>query len=136
MSDSKELVEAAAIAAWKHAAGKGLRNHAVPLSLEGKTLVIAVADNVWQKQLGAMKGQLLFRVNSILGQTFVAQIDLRIEPHRFTPQALPKSTTEVELLDSDVPLELLSAASTIQNKHLRQTFLRAAINSTKRLENR
>jgi hypothetical protein len=136
MGDSKEVAEAAAIAAWKHAAGEGLRNHALPLCLEGKTLVVAIADAVWQKQLGAMKGQMLFRINAILGQPLVSQIDLRIDPKMTHIRALPRPEKMEEAPDNEVPLELWSAASSIKDKRLRQAFLKAALSSTKRLENR
>ena len=134
VGDSREVAEAAAIAAWKHAAGEGLRNHAAPLRLEGKTLVVAIADAVWQKQLGAMKGQLLFRVNSILGQPLVTQIDFRIDPTMARTLAKPKTEPKKPILDNEVPLEIWSAANAIQDKRLRQAFLRAAVSSTKRLE--
>ena len=78
--DSAEVAEAAAIAAWKHAAGDGLKDHAVPLKLENRTLTVAVADAIWQKQLHSMRGQLLFRVNSILGQPIVSAIEFVIDP--------------------------------------------------------
>ena len=136
MGDSKEVAEAAAIAAWKHAAGEGLRNHALPICLEGKTLVVAIADAVWQKQLGAIKGQMLFRINAILGQQLVSQIDLRIDPRMTQIRALPRPEKKEDALDNEVPLELWSAASAIKDKRLRQAFLKAALSSTKRLENR
>jgi hypothetical protein len=136
IGNSKEVAEAAAIAAWKHAAGEGLRNHALPLGLEGNTLVVAIADAVWQKQLGAMKGQMLFRINAILGQPLVSQIDLRIDPRMAHSRALPRPEKKEDVLDNDVPLELWSAANAIKDKGLRQAFLKAALCSTKRLENR
>ncbi|HEX6729393.1 MAG TPA: DciA family protein, partial [Pyrinomonadaceae bacterium] len=54
VGNDPQVIEAAAIAAWKKAAGDGLRQHAIPLRLTDGTLVVAVADGVWQKQLGAM----------------------------------------------------------------------------------
>ena len=77
--NAPEVIEAAAIAAWKHAAGEGLKEHAVPLGLENRTLKIAVADVIWQKQLRAMRGQMLFRVNSLLGQPLVGAIEFIID---------------------------------------------------------
>ena len=134
VGNAKEVVEAAAIAAWKHAAGEGLRNHAAPLRLDGKTLVVAVADSVWQKQLGAMKGQLLFRINTILGQTLVSQIDLHIDPRIANTRPSTGSETKGQVLDR-VPLELFSAAGAIKDKQLRQVFLKAVASSIERLEN-
>ena len=78
--DSQEVAEAAAIAAWKHAAGDGLKGRAVPVKLENRTLTVSVADAIWQKQLNSMRGQLLFRVNTILGQPIVGTIDFVIDP--------------------------------------------------------
>ena len=79
--NAPEVAEAAAIAAWKHAAGEGLRDHAVALGLQDRTLKIAVADPIWQKQLNSMRGQMLFRVNSLLGQPIVGALEFIIDPN-------------------------------------------------------
>ena len=124
--DSAEVAEAAAIAAWKHAAGEGLKEHAVPLKLEDRTLTIAVADPIWQKQLNAMRGQLLFRVNSILGQPLVGAFVFVVDPKVVKPQVEQSSRFE-EPLDNEVPLELWSAANAIHDKELRKRFLKTAL---------
>jgi predicted nucleic acid-binding Zn ribbon protein len=77
--NAPEVIEAAAFAAWKHAAGENLKSHAVPLALEDRTLKVAVADAIWQRQLHLMRGQLLFRVNSLLGQPLVGAIEFVID---------------------------------------------------------
>ena len=79
--NAPEVAEAAAIAAWKHAAGEGLRDLAVPLGLQERTLKIAVADPIWQKQLNSMRGQMLFRVNSLLGQPIVGALEFIVDPN-------------------------------------------------------
>ena len=77
--NAPEVIEAAAIAAWKHAAGENLKSHAVALSLHERTLKVAVADAIWQKQLHAMRGQMLFRINNLLGQPLVGSIEFIID---------------------------------------------------------
>ena len=77
---SEEVAEAACIAGWRHAVGEGLNSHAVPIQLQGQKLVVVVADNIWKNQLEQMCGQLLFRLNSVLGQPLVKSIDLRVDP--------------------------------------------------------
>ena len=129
--DSEEVAEAAAIAAWKHAAGDGLKGHAVPVKLENRTLTVAVADAIWQKQLHSMRGQLLFRINSILGQPIVGAIDFVIEPKLARAQAEEQKQPE-QPLDNEVPLELWSAANAIHDKELRKSFLKTATLSLKR----
>jgi hypothetical protein len=129
--DSAEVAEAAAIAAWKFAAGEGLKGRAVPVKLEERTLTVAVADAIWQKQLHSMRGQLLFRVNSLLGQPIVGAIEFVIDPKLGNASA-DEQTPKEETLDNEVPLELWSAASAIHDKELRRKFLKTAALSLKR----
>jgi hypothetical protein len=124
--DSAEVAEAAAIAAWKHAAGDGLKEHAVPVKLEDRTLTIAVADAIWQKQLNSMRGQLLFRINSILGKPVVGTLDFVVDPKVAKPQA-EQPALRAEPLDNEVPLELWAAANAIADKELRKRFLKTAL---------
>jgi len=77
--NAPEVIEAAAIAAWTHAAGENLKDHAVPVSLQDRTLTVAVSDAIWQRQLHIMRGQMLFRVNSLLGQPLVGAIEFIID---------------------------------------------------------
>ena len=129
--DSEEVAEAAAIAAWKHAAGDGLKGHAVPVRLENRTLTVSVADAIWQKQLNSMRGQLLFRVNTLLGQPIVGAIEFLIDPGLAAAQAEQEKPAD-EQLDNQVPLELWSAANAIHDKELRKSFLKTASLSLKR----
>lgn len=132
--DSAEVAEAAAIAAWKHAAGDGLKGHAVPVKLENRTLTVAVADAIWQKQLHSMRGQLLFRVNTILGQPVVSAIEFVIDPKLASAQEQQKPKEEPR--HNEVPLELWSAANAIHDKELRKSFLKTATLSLKRRASR
>jgi hypothetical protein len=126
--NSPEVAEAAALAAWKHAAGDGLRDRTVPLRLEDRKLIVAVADAIWQKQMHSMRAQLLFRINTILGQPIVREIEYVIDPKL----AVVEQEKTEEPLDNEVPLELWSAANAIHDKELRRSFLKAAMRSLKR----
>lgn len=131
IGSSTEVAEAAALAAWKYATGRGLQSHAVATRLESQILIVEVRDPIWQKQLETMKNELLFRVNSVLGQRLVKDIELRVNPQAVMVTHSEGSGTE-EIPDNEVPIELWSAASAIQDKQLRQKFLRAAVASLKR----
>lgn len=136
--DSPEVAEAACMAAWKHAAGEGLRGHAVPLRLSGTKLVIGVADTTWQKQLQSLSGQLLFRLNSILGQPLVTFIDFRVDPKSVAnargPQHANQNSRALDL--STVSVELVTAAAAIKDKDLRRAFLGAAVSCINRMDKR
>ena len=80
--NAPEVAEAAALAAWKHCAGEGLRDRAVPLDLQDRTLRVAVADLIWQKQLHSMRSQMIYRINTLLGQPVVGAIEFVIDPEK------------------------------------------------------
>lgn len=135
---SEEVVEAACIAGWKHAVGKGLSGHAVPIQLQNQTLVVVVADKIWQKQLEHMRGQLLFRLNSVLGQSLVKAIELRVDPETLDiarGHEASKGNDGSQAPDDNIPGELLTAAATIEDVDLRRAFLGAAASCARRLEN-
>ncbi len=130
--ETEEVLEAAALVAWRRVAGEGLRAQAVPFRLYRKTLIVAVADATWQKQLEAMSGQLLFRINSLLGQAVVTYIEFRIDPktvraERAAVQAAATNRVEQErrALNS-VSGDISVAADAIHDEDLRRRFLLAA----------
>src|SRR5687768_17664746 len=80
--NAPEVAEAAAIAAWTHCAGAGLKQRAVAFALNDRTLRVAVADLIWQKQMHSMRGQMLYKINTLLGQPVVGAIEFVIDPER------------------------------------------------------
>jgi hypothetical protein len=129
--EAEEVLEAAAMVAWRRVAGEGLRTNAVPFRLYRKTLVVAVTDRTWQKQLESMSGQLIFKLNSILGHAVVTYIEFRIDPKTVQSMrgvqapVIPKEEQEERAL-KHVGNELESAALSIQDEELRRRFLIAA----------
>jgi len=132
-AESTEVAEAACQAAWKPAVGEALSVHARPMKFEDPVLTIAVADNVWQRQLELMRPQLLFRLNSVLGRPLVKLIQIRVAPEVFNSQPETKSTSS-KATSGSISFELLAAASDIQDSALRRAFLGAATSCLERLE--
>ena len=139
--ETEEVLEAAAMIAWKRVAGEGLRGQAVPFRLYRKTLIVAVADTTWQKQLEKVSGQLLFRLNSLLGQAVVTYIEFRIDPATVLAQ---RATLAAQAIDQEAQerraLETASgqvraAAEAITDEQLRRRFLLAAGSCIDRREN-
>ena len=135
--DSDEVREAACKAAWRAASGEALSDNAVPIRLSGRRLIVAVADQIWLRQLQPMLGQVLFRMNSMLGQPLVGHIELRIDPETLTMASKRKEKpTKRGEVDNSIPFELLSSAAGIKDTTLRNAFLNAAISSLKRVESK
>lgn len=131
---SEEVREAACIAAWRQAVGEALSGHAVPIQLLNQTLVVVVADNIWLRQLEQLRGQLLYRLNAMLGQPLVTSIDLRVNPKALAQAQGQRETAKSSVVNYQVPAELLSAAAEIKDVDLRRAFLGAATTCDRRLE--
>lgn len=129
---SEQVAEAVCMSAWKHAVGDVLNSHAVPIQLHDQTLVVAVSDNIWQRQLEQLRGQLLFRLNAVLGQQTVKAIEVSVQPSKFTRNEL--SNQKEPSAYAAVPIELISAAAEIQDAGLRRAFLGAAMSCVTRLD--
>ena len=139
--ETEEVLEAAAMIAWKRVAGEGLRGQAVPFRLYRKTLIVAVTDATWQKQLEKVSGQLLFRLNSLLGQAIVTYIEFRIDPatvhaerSALGAQAIDREAQERRALQS-ASGQVRAAAEAITDEQLRRRFLLAAGSCIDRCEN-
>ncbi|HKR02328.1 MAG TPA: DUF721 domain-containing protein, partial [Pyrinomonadaceae bacterium] len=130
--ETEEVLEAAALVAWRRVAGEGLRTQAVPFRLYRKTLIVAVADATWQKQLEAVSGQLLFRLNSLLGQAVVTFIEFRIDPKTVRAERALAQTEIADQVEQErralhtVSGEISMAAGAIHDEDLRRRFLLAA----------
>jgi len=131
---SEEVIEAACVGAWKHAVGQTLSCRAIPEELRGSTLVLAVEDKVWQKQLEYMRDQFLFRLNNVLGKPLVKVLEFRIAPERFRAVPAPHLNNANENSPHPIPIELISAAAGIEDPGLRRAFLGAAVSCVNRLE--
>jgi predicted nucleic acid-binding Zn ribbon protein len=133
-----EMAEIAAKLAWSRAAGDGLRRHAIPFRLFQKTLVVSVADVIWQRQLQSMSAELVSRINRLLGREVVEAIEFRIDPaavEQVRANSEPRQRPE-DKPRGPIPDELISAASEIADQDLRERFIRAAENCISRREAR
>lgn len=135
--NAEEVTEAAALAVWNHVAGAGLRHQTVATGLLKQRLTVAVPDLVWQQQLGSMSGQLLFRLNALLGQGTIRFIEFRVDPQTLQTRrdSQIKNAPQDERSGSRaIPFELISAAAAIHDLGLRRAFLDAASSSIRRRE--
>ena len=129
--EAEEVAEAAALVAWRRVAGEQLRGQAVPFRLYRKTLTVAVADTTWQKQLEKVSGQLLFRLNSVLGQPVVTYIEFRVDPQTVRVERARLRGREIDTVAQErralhCARTLAEAARAIHDEDLRQRFLLAA----------
>ena len=129
--ESEEVLEAASFAAWRRVAGEALRGCAVPFRLYRKTLVVSVPDATWKRQLEQVSPQLVFRLNSLLGQAVVTYVEFRVDPQTVREERARLGRSEYERHTRDEAAldragELGDAADAIHDEDLRRRFLLAA----------
>jgi hypothetical protein len=129
--ESEEVLEAASFAAWRRVAGEALRGCAVPFRLFNKRLIVSVPDTTWRKQLEKVSPQLVFRLNSLLGQAVVTYVEFRVDPQTVRAERARLGRTQYERLTQEEAAleraaELDDAAHAIHDDELRRRFLLAA----------
>jgi hypothetical protein len=123
--DSDEAREQAAFAAWAAAVGAQLRKVTAPVKLERKTLIVAVIDPTWRGQLKRISGQLLFRLNSLLGAPTVTGIEFVVNKDSVERSQPAPATVHFTAPDREASA-LRETADRIPDPEMRATFLRAA----------
>jgi hypothetical protein len=127
---SDEVRDAFVFAAWRRVSGGQLWERTSPISLEERTLIVAVADNTWKRNLESLAPQLLFKLNRQLGGSIVDFVEFRIAPNEI---AVPEeSTSKDEGSSEEPPVEISVSARRIHNEQLRETVLKAAANCLSR----
>jgi hypothetical protein len=130
--DTEQVREAVAFAAWRKIAGDALSEHTVPFRLFNKHLIVAVTDKTWKRHLETLSGQMIFKINSVLGKAIVTFIEFRIDEEtvrqerlKFAHRALSDAEQEEEALE-EVTSKLRHSADSIKDDNLRYQFLLAA----------
>lgn len=131
--DSDAVREAIIFAAWRRIAGKSLCEHSVPFRLVGKHLIVAVKDKMWKRHLEKeLAGQMIFKLNSILGGAEVTFIEFRIDEATVLKQKgaarkIDMTDEEFEEIALDeISPQLRQRAGNIKDDNLRYQFLLAA----------
>jgi hypothetical protein len=123
--DSDEVREQAVFAAWLVAVGGPIRRITAPVRLERKTLIVAVPDETWRTQLTSMRGQALFKLNSLLGAPLCTSIEYVVNPDVIVRETA--ASNEVKFIAPEEQARPLRAqADRIGDPEIRATFLRAA----------
>lgn len=130
--DNADFTETATKIAWRRVAGEGLREHAIPVRLDNNSLIVSVADAVWQKQLKAMSAELIFRINKLLARKVVHEIVFKIDTRAL--KANTSTRRSPPRLSGSAPAAVFSSAAEIEDSDLRERFLRAAANCIARRE--
>jgi hypothetical protein len=133
MEDSEEVREAVVFAAWRKVAGRSLCEHSAPFRLFEKHLVVAVKDKMWKRHLEKeLAGQMIFKLNSILGSAEVTFIEFRIDEETVLKESRSSRKIKIsgedfeEIALDEISPKLRYRADAITDENLRYQFLLAA----------
>jgi hypothetical protein len=97
-----------------------------------KHLVIAVMSETWKKHLQQLSGQMIFKINSVLGSAIVTFIEFRVDEKTVADeraQDRKMTVSEAKLQENalnEVTAKMRRSADAIKDDHLRYQFLLAA----------
>jgi len=111
---------------WPKLVGPIVAKIACPAQFRGGTLFIDVADNVWMQELKFREGELIGRLNAILGEALVRRLFFqlaRVPPQEVIPQIETKSVPPVAVpLDAEQELVLEGEVAGVRDPQLREAL--------------
>jgi Dna[CI] antecedent, DciA len=140
VEDDETLRQVIVFTTWRKIAGESLAEHAVAISLKNKHLTVAVANERWEKYLKDLSGQMIFKLNSSLGQALVTFIEFCVDEKAVLAEKKTRKISDFDDLElRELALKQLSPklrakSNAIKDENLRQIFLKAASTSLARKE--
>lgn len=131
LDDNQKVREAVVFAGWKKIAGDALRQHTTPFELRQKRLFVAVRSETWRKHLESLAGQMIFKLNSLLGSAIVTMIEFRVDEELVDSASDARGQKQDagsfrQLALDELTPEMRLSAEAIKDEALRETFLLAA----------
>ena len=125
LASNGDVDEAVVFAAWKRCAGELLNDRTSAIEFFENRLIIAVVDETWRRHLEDLSPQMLYKINSSLGDGTVKFIEFRID-ERAVDASREHKTASTATPAPDVSASLARAAEAISDVALRRQFLNAA----------
>ncbi len=82
-------LEELSCAGWRAAVGKKIALRTRAVSFADGRLRVEVEDSIWQRQLSVLKGQILARLDDVVGTAVIRDVEFRVVPARRPPQVDP-----------------------------------------------
>ncbi len=126
-----EMREALVFAAWRRVAGQLLEEQTAPLELDDLRLKVAVRSASWQRHLEDLSGQMIFKLNSVLGSAVVTFIEFTVDESAVENARAANERAATGLMLDETAVRSMAAplnekAAAISDDALREAFLLAA----------
>jgi len=111
---------------WAEIAGEAIARNARPVKIEKKKLFLTVSNAAWMSELSYLKADLIEKINSMAGGSFIEDISMRVGRNKIeTPEKTVEKSEPCESLPEPQDDELRKAeelSSRVKNSILRQTI--------------
>jgi hypothetical protein len=91
--------EGLALASWPLAVGKRIASHARAVALKSSCLIVEVEDKEWRRQLFTLQPHIVRKMNEILDQGLIHDIEFRVAVPRRLPQRAENSSRPADEAD-------------------------------------
>ncbi|MCP4197198.1 MAG: DUF721 domain-containing protein [Proteobacteria bacterium] len=113
-------------ARWNEIVGENLARRAIPRSLQGKILTIAVANSSWMQEMSYLKPALIEQFGEAVGENVVKDIRLVLSPSITTHRDNePEKKSPPVIKEVVLPAEIVAAAEAVQDHTLRKNVEKA-----------
>ncbi|QYO66619.1 DciA family protein [Leptolyngbya sp. 7M] len=106
-------------AAWHSVAGDLLADRTKVVGLERDMLRVAVESKVWQRNLLEHRTELLFKMNTLLGEKLINDIEFVEQPDLFANNRILRNTKETKVVSNELSDELAEKLEKIADPVLR-----------------
>jgi len=122
MKPPHEVEKAVVFSAWRRSAGAAVVARTEPVGFRNGTLIVAVCDRTWQRNLEELSPQLLGKINAAIDEIVVTFIEFNVAP--VSNDTADKMAKELDTIDLNPAL--MAASESIADDHLRSQFIAAA----------
>jgi hypothetical protein len=108
---------------WEEAVGAQIASKASPASIRDGVLTLRVKGSAWMQQLSLMKHDIIFHLNSIIGEQVVSDLVFKQGTINKIQDDLPEASPEKRQLSKHEKESLEEIVSPLKEQELRDAFI-------------
>ncbi|HXC93028.1 MAG TPA: DUF721 domain-containing protein, partial [Geobacteraceae bacterium] len=108
---------------WEEAVGAQIASKASPASIRDGVLTLRVKGSAWMQQLSLMKHDIIFQLNSIIGEQVVSDLVFKQGTVNRFQDDLPEASPEKRQLSKHEKEGLKEIVSPLKEQELRDAFI-------------
>ncbi|MBI4470800.1 MAG: DUF721 domain-containing protein [Acidobacteria bacterium] len=125
-SSQESVREQAVLGGWDRIVGEPVSRHCTPYRIFDRRLIVLTSDRTWKTQMERISGEILRRLNQLMGHGSVTFIEYRVDAARAGVRSPENAPGKNSALPAKTRKALQAASTQIEDADLRERYLRAA----------